>query len=105
MDRSDRSVLLCPLHIAAVVGVVLVCAYGPVFGRLIGQWASDENYSHGFLVIPFSVYLAWQRRAKLAAANDAPSLLSLALVVVSAAAVDTKRRVTMRERAATCATA
>jgi hypothetical protein len=86
VDRFHRSSNPRPLHVAAVVGVVLVCAYGPVLGHLIGQWASDENYSHGFLVIPFSVYLAWQRRARLAAASDAPNLLSLALVGVSAAA-------------------
>ncbi len=75
-----------PLPVALIVGAVLVWGYGPTLVRLIGQWVSDENYSHGFLVIPFSVYLAWQRRAQLAAANDAPSRLSLVLVVVSAAA-------------------
>jgi exosortase len=86
VDRPHRSLHPRPLHVAAIVGGVLVCAYGPVLVHLIGQWASDENYSHGFLVIPFSVYLAWQRRAQLAAASGAPSLLSLALVVFSAAA-------------------
>jgi exosortase len=75
-----------PLHIAVAIAVVLIAAYASVLARLIGQWASDENYSHGFLVVPFSVYLAWQRRARIAAADSAPSALSLVLILVSAAA-------------------
>src|SRR3954468_2377195 len=86
MARAHRSVTATPLHIAVIVGVVMLAVYAPVLMRLISQWASDENYSHGFLVVPFAAYLAWQRRAQIAAADSTPSALSLALVVGSAAA-------------------
>jgi len=44
-----------------------------VLSRLVSQWTSDANYSHGFLMIPFAAYLSWQRRAHIAAADSTPS--------------------------------
>jgi exosortase len=82
LPRGDAK----PLCVAAAVVLFLVCAFAPTLSRLVAQWASDENYSHGFLVVPFSLYLAWQRRGRIASADAEPSWPGLALVVVSAAA-------------------
>lgn len=75
-----------PLHVAVALGAVLAFAYASVLAHLSRQWAVDENYSHGLAVIPFSVYLAWQRRARIAAADITPSAFGLALILVSALA-------------------
>jgi len=32
---------------------------------LIGDWLRDGNYSHGFLVIPVSIFLFWRKRAEI----------------------------------------
>jgi len=72
-----------PVLVAAGTALVLSAAYAPVLARLVAQWASDENYSHGFLVVPFSLYLAWQRRAQLRVADPRPSWLGVALIAAS----------------------
>ena len=46
---------------------VTLIVYLPVLTSLVRQWASDDNYSHGFLVVPFAIYFAWLRRKDLAA--------------------------------------
>ena len=68
--------------------VLLVCAgvvwlYGGALSSLVSQWASDDDYSHGFFVIPLAVYFAWERRAALARATLRPSVAGLPLLAVS----------------------
>jgi exosortase len=63
---------------------VLTWTYAPVLAALAAQWRSDENYSHGFLVVPFAAYVAWQRRRALLAAEPAPSTFGLLIVLASA---------------------
>ena len=38
----------------AVVALALAAAYGPNLGNLERTWASDPNYSHGYLVAPIA---------------------------------------------------
>lgn len=64
----------------ALVTVAATAVYLPVLSSLVSQWASDENYSHGFLIVPFAVYFAWSRRASLAAAPLRPSIAGLVVV-------------------------
>jgi exosortase len=70
---SAALVLLC--------GVVWV--YGGVLSSLVRQWAHDDNYSHGFLIIPLAVYCAWERRALLAQAKPRPHAAGLVLILAS----------------------
>ena len=72
----------------ALVCFATLLVYLPVLTSLARQWASDENYSHGFLVAPFAVYLGWRRRHELTAEPVRPhwigmmvALCSLALLV------------------------
>jgi exosortase len=64
--------------------VVFTWIYAPTLSQLAHQWATDPNYSHGFLVVPFSAYIAWRRRAALASADTAPSIAGLVVVLMSA---------------------
>lgn len=50
---------------AAVVLAALVASYAPNLRTLIQRWSSEPNYSHGFLVIPIALAIAWQRRDRL----------------------------------------
>ena len=67
--------------------VLLVVAFGvlyrEVLSKLVSDWASDDNYSHGFLIVPIAAYLAWERRSRLLAAPPRPSSLGLILVIGS----------------------
>jgi exosortase len=67
----------------AVVGATTLAVYFPVIASLVRQWASDENYSHGFLVVPFAVLFAWRSRRELAAAESRPRLIGLFATIVS----------------------
>ena len=74
----------------SLVAFALVCAatllvYVPVLTSLVRQGASDDNYSHGFLVVPFAAYFAWIRRRELAALTPRPHPLGLAVALGSLA--------------------
>ena len=75
--RNNKSLLFASIVISAVVGVL----YWPVIVPMVKQWASDDNYSHGFLVPVISFYLAYMRRDKLQTANVRPCNAGIALIV------------------------
>lgn len=48
-----------------VLAVILGAVYWKILRALSVQWWDDANYSHGFLVPVFSLYLVWQQRDAL----------------------------------------
>ena len=46
-----------------VAGIALV--YWRVLLKLVYDWGHDDNYSHGFLIIPMALYFVWERRERL----------------------------------------
>jgi exosortase len=71
---------------AAVAAVVMfVLLYRHVFVKLVHDWYYDDNYSHGFLIIPLACYLAWERRERFAATAANSSLWGLVIVAGSIA--------------------
>jgi exosortase len=65
--------------VSSWVLLALACAwlYAPVVTRLAHDWAHDENYSHGLLIVPLGAWFAWQQRDRLVAARARPSVLGL----------------------------
>ena len=55
--------------------------YSPLLLRLAQQWWQDPNYTHGFFVPVFSLFLIWESRAKLAALRVKPSWWGLVMLV------------------------
>lgn len=55
--------------------------YSPLLLRLAQQWWQDPNYTHGFFVPVFSLFLVWERRDKLAAIRMKPSWWGLVILV------------------------
>ncbi|OGC94474.1 MAG: hypothetical protein A2W25_01450 [candidate division Zixibacteria bacterium RBG_16_53_22] len=45
-------------------GLVILLNFHLLWG-LIEDWLRDDNYSHGFLVIPVSIFLIWRGRARI----------------------------------------
>ena len=65
-------------------GVLVLLAawlYAPLMVRLAEQWWRDPNYTHGFFVPMFSIFLLWERRAKLAAIPSNPSWWGLVILI------------------------
>lgn len=80
---------------ALLLMVGVLAAYADVIAGLIRQWWTDDNYSHGFLVVPLALYFAWQKRTALAVLPARPDpwagagvLLAAALFVVGTAAAE-----------------
>lgn len=72
--------------VAIVAALAFAALYRDVIARLVSAWLHDPNYSHGFLVAPLCVYLAWQRREVLSRntgslAGAAGMLVSFALLL------------------------
>jgi exosortase len=79
MSGSSRRTLVALAALAAVTAWV----YAPILSSLVRQWASDDNYSHGFFVLPLALYFAWERRAALRDAAVRPSLFGLITIAGS----------------------
>ena len=74
MNRHTSAALVC---LAAVVWL-----YSDVLSSLVRQWASDDNYSHGFFIIPLAVYCGWQRRDLLSRTPTQPHASGLVLILI-----------------------
>jgi len=57
--------------------------YTPLAVRLAQQWWLDPNYTHGFFVPVFSLFLVWEGRAKLAALRIKPAWSGLVILVLA----------------------
>lgn len=65
------------------VGIIVLLTawlYGPLLLSLGQQWWQDPNYTHGFFVPVFSLFLIWDERAKLAALRIQPSWWGLVIL-------------------------
>jgi exosortase len=79
MTATDRRTVMVAAALSGAIGLM----YAGVLSSLVLQWASDDNYSHGFFVLPLALYFAWERRAALAEATRRPGTTGLALIVAS----------------------
>lgn len=68
---------------AAIVTVGILVAYWPVITGLVDAWSNDDNYSHGFFIVPLAGFFAWERRQKFLDAPIRPSMLGLLVVAGS----------------------
>ncbi len=49
-----------PAAVLGGLGLALAAWFGPTFALLVRLWHQDPNYSHGYLVLPISLLLAWR---------------------------------------------
>jgi exosortase len=68
---------------AGLVFVAVLLVFWPVLVGLVNAWSTDDNYSHGFFIIPLAAYFAWERRRAFAAAPIKGSYLGLLAVLLS----------------------
>jgi exosortase len=70
---------------AALIALGFATLYWHVLAKLVSDWYHDDNYSHGFLIVPLAIYFVWERRAKLRTIPVAPTTLGLVVVLGSVA--------------------
>lgn len=71
-SKAQFALLLC----------VLIYLYGEIFARLASQWSHDPNFSHGFFVPAFSLYLLWDQRQDLSRVEPEPAWTGFFLVAL-----------------------
>jgi len=69
----------------AVVVVLIGWLYWDQLVRMQRIWADHLDWSHGYLILPFSLYLIHTRRAELARVESRPSWLGLPVLLVGIA--------------------
>lgn len=63
-----------------VLAILLAYLYVSILHRLVDQWWSDPNFSHGFFVPLFSAFLIWKDRKRLAKIESRPSWSGLLVI-------------------------
>lgn len=63
---------------------LFIVAYYPIFQILVKKWASSEEYSHAFVILPIILYLVWQKRAIFQESQVRYSSVGLVLLIISA---------------------
>lgn len=66
---------------ASAAAVVLLLLYMPVFTHAMEVWATDQEFSFGFLAPPLTLALLWMRRGALRASLGSGSNLGLLVFV------------------------
>ena len=65
----------------AVAAILLALLYWRIVWGMAGQWASDPDYSHGFLVPVISGYFFWEKRQQVGRLQLSPNLLGLGVII------------------------
>jgi exosortase len=68
---------------AAILLVLIAWLYSSIVFHLIVQWSRDPNFSHGFLVPGFSLFVLWRDRTRLRGLPRKPVWWGFLLVTVS----------------------
>jgi exosortase len=84
-----REASLLGAHWAALgwFTTLLAVCYWPVLTRLVSQWNTDEDMSHGFFVPILAAYIAWQNRTEFLDTPATPNWWGLALVIYASVQV------------------
>ncbi|MBN2321707.1 MAG: exosortase/archaeosortase family protein [Acidobacteria bacterium] len=69
----------------ALLAGCFVYLYYNVIAKLVHDWSIDDNYSHGFLIVPIALYFVWERRERIKEAERNPSWLGLVILLGSLA--------------------
>jgi exosortase len=76
-------VLGIPVWQGTVLILLILWLYASTLLHLVTQWWRDPNFSHGFFVPLFSVFLLWQEQDRLARIVPRPSWSGLAIVAAA----------------------
>lgn len=78
-EIGRRRRVLCGLTLVAVILIGWV--YRTTFVSIVEKWVTDAAFSHGWLVLPISLWLVWRDRARLQSVAWGPSWLGVLLLV------------------------
>jgi exosortase len=65
-----------PIAVIVVAAATFGLLFGPVVTSLVQAWSTDDNYSHGFLIVPIAVFFAYERWPELRRLPIRPATIS-----------------------------
>jgi len=66
-----------------ILSVLLLLLYGQICIKLVSDWYALPDFSHGFLVPFFVLFILWEKRHTLAGTSRVPSWTGILLVALS----------------------
>lgn len=79
MTRADHN----QTYAVALVLAAMAAVYWPVLTGLVGAWNTDDNYSHGFFIVPLALYFSWERRQAILDAPVHPTWVGFGVMAAS----------------------
>ena len=67
---------------SVLIGVLMAAVYYRVLGKLVHDWWTIPDFSHGFLVPIFAAYLVWVKRKTLQDTKIVPTWSGIAVVAL-----------------------
>ena len=72
--RHARDVWRAPLIVVMSAVLALFGLYWETVASMAAIWSRSETFTHGYLILPISLFLIWQRRHELARYTPKPDL-------------------------------
>ena len=82
---TPRSNWLLPGTLTIGVLLLLAALFWPTLFSMIEIWDRSETFTHGYLILPISVWLIWRQREVLAQIQPRPDLRGLVLLALGGA--------------------
>jgi len=77
---APRASAWSPALLGLVVAVLIVTSvYWSTAVSIVSIWVRSETFAHGFLIVPISLWLIWEKRAGLRRLQPEPALVPLIL--------------------------
>jgi exosortase A len=70
---TDRQNFRLAVTLTSVTVALILLSYFQTTWSMVSIWARSDTFAHGFLIFPFSAYLAWSQRQRLAAVHIQPN--------------------------------
>ena len=74
-----------PAAAAALAALGILLVHADTVASIVAIWRRSETFAHGFVVVPIALWLAWRKRAEIAATVAKPWLPALAVVALAGA--------------------
>lgn len=66
--------------------ILLLAVYRETFASMVMKWGSDNSFSHGYLIVPISLWLVWNKRQALTAVPWRADWAGVAMLMLLGAA-------------------
>src|SRR3569832_1553310 len=80
--RQDMRVWRAPLIAVVLAVLALFALYRETVASMAASWSRSETFTHGYLILPISLFLIWLRRRELIRYTPAPDLRPVVLLPV-----------------------